>query len=182
MALAIALSFDDDVLLSLGVEGNNGIAPTSRQSLNISAAMPKSMRPVVHEEIYNTSFTEQLQLALDPHNLHIGIDPATAVYTTPFTEQLQLALDPHNPNLHIDLGMYRFSWENGKNQWSNEQRQGFRKLTRDELVQLMRRLLANPNVILLNLMRQGIDGATMREMAAAIAALSELQVLLLVGA
>ena len=58
MALAIAQSFDDDVLLSLGIEGN---IPTSRQSLNISAAMPQSMRPVVHEEIYTTSFTEQFQ-------------------------------------------------------------------------------------------------------------------------
>ena len=131
MALAIAQSFDDDVLLSLGVEGNNDIAP------------------------------------------------ATAVYTTPFTEQLQLALDPHNPNLHIDLGEYSCS---GKNQWSATQQHGFRKLTRKELMQLMRRLRANPNVVLLNLMRQGIDGATMQVIAAAIAALSELQVLLLAGA
>ena len=115
--------------------------------------MPQSMRPVVPEERYTTSFSEQLQLALDPHN----------------------------PNLQIDLGKYRFSWENGKNQFSNEQQQGFRKLTSDELVQLMRRLWANPNVILLNLMRQGINGATMQVIAAAIAALSELQVLHLGG-
>ncbi len=151
MALAIALSFDDDVLLSLGVEGNNGIGPTSRQSLNLSAAMSQSMRPLVPEEIYTTSFTEQLQLALDPHN----------------------------PNLQIDLGQYSCSWNNGKNQWIYTRQHGFRKLTRDELMQLMRRLRANPNVVHLNLMRQGIDGATMRVMATTIAALRELQVLFL---
>ena len=99
-----------------------------------------------------------------------------------FLQHLQLVLDPALPlPLHIDLGYNSFSWENGKLQDDREQ-QGFRELTRDELMQLMRRLQANPHVILLNLMNQRIDGATMQEMAAPIAALSELQVLVLWGA
>ena len=99
-----------------------------------------------------------------------------------FAEHLQLVLDPALPlPLHIDLGQWSCSWENGKLQLGDEQ-QGFRELTRDELMQLMRRLQTNPHVILLNLRGQDIDGATMQEMAAPIAALSELQVLVLVGA
>ena len=99
-----------------------------------------------------------------------------------FAQHFQLVLDPALLlPLHIDLGDCSCSWENGKLQFGDEQ-QGFRKLTRDELMQLMRRLQANPHVILLNLMDQGIDGATMQEMAAPIAALSELQALVLWGA
>ena len=101
-----------------------------------------------------------------------------------FAQHLQLVLDPALPlPLHIDLGKYSCSWENGKFklQYDREQ-QGSRQLTRDELMQLMRRLQANPHVILLNLMSQGIDGATMQEMAAPIAALSELQALVLYSA
>ena len=97
-----------------------------------------------------------------------------------FAQHLQLVLDPAFPlPLHIDLGKYSCSWENGKLQFGDQQ--GFRQLTRDELMQLMRRLQANPHVILLNLMSQGIDVATMQEMAAPIAALSELQALVLLG-
>ena len=100
-----------------------------------------------------------------------------------FAQHFQLVLDPALPlPLHIDLGESSCSWENGKLQFGRGQQQGFRLLTRDELMQLMRRLQANPHVILLNLSRQGIDGATMQEMAAPIAALSELQVLVLYGA
>ena len=97
-----------------------------------------------------------------------------------FAQHLQLVLDHALPlPLHIDLGQYSCSWENGKLKVNFNQREGFRELSRDELMQLMRRLQASPHVILLNLTHQGIDGATMQEMAAPIAALSELQALVL---
>jgi len=101
-----------------------------------------------------------------------------------FAQHLQLVLDPALPlPLHIDLGKYSCSWDNGKLKVNYGQLQeGFRKLRRDELMQLMRRLQASPHVILLNLWGHGIDGATMREMAAPIAALSELQALDLTSA
>jgi hypothetical protein len=101
-----------------------------------------------------------------------------------FAQHLQLVLDPALPlPLHIDLGEYSCSWENGKLKVDYRQKQeGFRKLRRDELMQLMRRLQASPHVILLNLDGHKFDGATMREMAAPIAALSELQALVLTSA
>ena len=101
-----------------------------------------------------------------------------------FAQHLQLALDPALPlPLHLDLGEHSCSWENGKLKFNFDQEQkGFRKLSRDELVQLMRRLQASPHVILLNLSGHKIDGVTMRDMAAPIAALSELQALVLRGA
>ena len=99
-----------------------------------------------------------------------------------FEQHLQLVLDPDLPlPLHIELGEYSCSWENGKLKFGGRQ-EGFRKLSRDELMQLMRRLQASPHVILLNLWGHKIDAATMREMAAPIAALSELQALVLTGA
>ncbi len=102
-----------------------------------------------------------------------------------FAQHLQLVLDPALPlPLHIDLGKYSCSWENGKFQLLelHVEQEGFRELTRDELMQLMRRLQASPHVILLNLWGQRIDGATMQEIAASIAVLSELQALVLYGA
>ncbi len=99
-----------------------------------------------------------------------------------FVQHLQLLLDPALPlPLHIDLGQYSCSWENGQLQIGLRE-QGFRRLARDELMQLMRRLQANPHVILLNLCGQGIDGATMQEISASMAALSELRALVLYGA
>ena len=61
-----------------------------------------------------------------------------------FAQHLQLVLDPVLPlPLHIDLGKHSCSWENGKFALQlglgREQQQGFRELTRDELMQLMRR-------------------------------------------
>jgi hypothetical protein len=100
-----------------------------------------------------------------------------------FAQHLQLVLDPALPlPLHIDLGKCSYSWENGKLKVIFNQREGFRELSRDELMQLMRRLQASPHVILLNLNGHGIDDAMMREMAAPIAALSELQALVLTSA
>jgi len=102
--------------------------------------------------------------------------------TSLFTQHLQLLLDPASTlPLHLNLGKYSCSWENGKFKEANSSQPGFRILARDELMQLMRRLQASPHVILLNLMGHEIDAATMREMAAPIAALSELQALVLVG-
>ena len=100
-----------------------------------------------------------------------------------FAQHLQLVLDPALPlPLHIDLGERSCSWENGKLKVNYDQNpEGFRQLRRDELMQLMRRLQASPHVILLNLWGHEIDAATMREMAAPIAALSDLQALVLVG-
>jgi hypothetical protein len=96
-----------------------------------------------------------------------------------FAQLLQLALDPALPlPLQIDLGWYSYSWENGKLKMGKKQ-EGFRKLSRNELMQLMRRLQASPHVILLNLYGHECGADTMREMAAPIAALSELQALVL---
>jgi hypothetical protein len=100
-----------------------------------------------------------------------------------FAQHLQLVLDPALPlPLHIDLGECSCSWESGTFELQYEQQQGFRRLTRDELMQLMRRLQADPHGILLNLTGHRIDGATMQEMSAYIAALSDLQALVLYSA
>ncbi len=100
---------------------------------------------------------------------------------TIYVQHLQLVLDPALPlPLHIDLGEYSRSWANGKLKLGQFQ-EGFRELSRDELMQLMRRLQASPHVILLNLSNHACGADTMREMAAPIAALSELQALVLTG-
>jgi hypothetical protein len=96
-----------------------------------------------------------------------------------FTQKLQLVLDPSSTlPLHIDLGTYSRSRQNGKFEFADEQ-PDFRKLTRDELLQLMRRLHAEPHAVLLNLQGHRFGEAVMQEMAASMAALNKLQVLVL---
>jgi hypothetical protein len=99
-----------------------------------------------------------------------------------FTQKLQLVLDTASTlPLHVDLGEYSCSWENGEIEWAQSEQPGFRKLTRDELLQLMRRLHAAPHAVLLNLQGQlflqGFDTDVMQEMAVHMTALSKLQVL-----
>jgi hypothetical protein len=97
-----------------------------------------------------------------------------------FVQHLERVLDPALPlPLHIDLGCCSCSWKNGKILFGNRRQEGFRQLTRDELLQLMRRLQANPHVILLNIYNQVFGDTVMEELAAPIAALSQLQVLVL---
>ncbi len=99
-----------------------------------------------------------------------------------FNNNLRLALDCSGqltPELH--LGEWAYSWTNRKLEWKGDQ-PGFRKLTADELRQLMRRLRAAPNrVVFLNLGGQKMGSDVMQEMAAAIATLKNLQVLILHG-
>ena len=90
-----------------------------------------------------------------------------------FTQHLQLLLDPASTlPPHIDLGLFSCSWENGKFKKSNSPQGGFRELTRDELMQLIRRLLAAPDAVLLNLYGHRCGAAVMQEMAAPMTALS----------
>jgi hypothetical protein len=52
-----------------------------------------------------------------------------------FTQKLQLLLDTASTlPLHVDLGEYSCSWQNGKVEWANRPKSGFRKLTRNELL------------------------------------------------
>jgi hypothetical protein len=96
-----------------------------------------------------------------------------------FAQLLQLSLNPALPlPLHIDLGYRSCNWENGTFQWGENQTD-FTTLTRDELMRLMRRLQASPHVILLNLHDHGFGDSVMGELAAPMAALSQLQVLVL---
>jgi hypothetical protein len=95
-----------------------------------------------------------------------------------FAQLLQLSLDPALPlPLHIDLGYRSCNWENGTFQWGGNQTD-FTTLTR-ELMQLMLRLQASPHVILLNLHDHGFGDSVMGELAVPMAALSQLQVLVL---
>ncbi len=97
-----------------------------------------------------------------------------------FTQHLQLLLDPASTlPLHLDLGWGSCSWENGKFKIAQKEQPGFRKLTRDELLQLMRRLHAAPHAVLLNLHCHNFGEGVMQEMAAPMAALSNLQALVL---
>ncbi len=97
-----------------------------------------------------------------------------------FTQHLQLLLDPASTlPLHLDLGWYSCSWENGKFKEANSSQPGFRILARDELLQLMRRLQAAPHAVLLNLYGHYFGEDVMQEMAAPMAALSNLQALVL---
>ena len=99
-----------------------------------------------------------------------------------FTQQLQLVLGPAStlPPL-IDLGEWSCSWENDDFKIVREWQPGFRKLSRDELMQLMRRLHDAPHAIVLNLYGHTFGEAVMREMAVPMAALSKLQALFLSG-
>jgi hypothetical protein len=78
------------------------------------------------------------------------------------------------------LGKYAYSWTSGKLEVKGEQA-GFRELSEDELRQLMRRLQAAPQhlVIFLNLGHHRMGEERNREMASTIAALKALQVLIL---
>jgi hypothetical protein len=100
-----------------------------------------------------------------------------------FNDVLRRAIDPDQqlPS-QLHLGKYVYSWENGKRKYEYD-RAGFRRLTPDELRQLMRRLQAVPqsHVIFLNLGGQRIGADMMREMAAIIKELKALQVLILEG-
>ncbi len=112
-----------------------------------------------------------------------------------FRQHLQLLLDPASTlPLHLDLGRFSCSCENGKFKIAQclklpvfgllqflqfLQQPGFRELTRDELMQLMRRLHAAPHAVLLNLYGHDFGEAVMQEMAAPMAALSKLQALIL---
>jgi hypothetical protein len=100
-----------------------------------------------------------------------------------FTQHLQLLPDPASTlPLHLNLGQNSYSWENGKFKITNySQQPGFRRLTRDELLQLMRRLHAAPHAVLLNLYGHKVGKGVMQEMAAPIAVLSKLQALVLSG-
>jgi hypothetical protein len=100
--------------------------------------------------------------------------------TMSFTQHLQLLLDPASTlPLHLDLGECSCSWENGKFKVTDKKQPGFRELTRDELMQLMRRLHAAPHAVLLNLYGHDFGEDVMEEMAALMAPLSNLQALVL---
>ncbi len=100
-----------------------------------------------------------------------------------FEHLLGIALDATRqlPS-QLHLGEYECSWENGKFKFNEqEQREGFRRLTQDELRQLVPRLHAAPldHVVFLDLYGHEMGCDMMREMAAPIAALKALQVLIL---
>ncbi len=98
-----------------------------------------------------------------------------------FTQHLQLLLDPASTlPLYLDLGKYSCSWDNGKFKIAHEEAQpGFRKLTRDELMKLMRRLHVAPHAVLLNLYGHSFGEDLMQEMEGPMAALSKLEALVL---
>ena len=98
-----------------------------------------------------------------------------------FQDNLRRSLD-HNEQLprQLHLGRFAYSWVSGKLEKKGEQA-GFRKLTEDELRQLMRRLQAAPQhlVIFLNVGFREMGEGVIREMVSAIASLKALQVLIL---
>jgi hypothetical protein len=98
-----------------------------------------------------------------------------------FEDNLRRALDPTQQlPLQLHLGKYAYSWTSGKLEKKGEQA-GFRRLTEDELRQLIRRLQAAPQhlVMFLNLGFHEMGEGIIREMVSAIAALKALQVLIL---
>jgi hypothetical protein len=97
-----------------------------------------------------------------------------------FTQHLQQLLDPvATLALHIDLGEYSCSWQHGQLKPTQSRQPGFRKLTRDELMQLMLRLHAAPHAVLLNLFGHCFGKVMMQEISAPMAALSKLRALVL---
>jgi hypothetical protein len=123
-----------------------------------------------HSSAYFQCFCLELFLSSAAHN------PPTMS----FTQHLQLLLDPASTfPLHLNLGQYSCSWENGKFKVTEKEQPGFRTLDRDELMQLMRRLHAAPHAVLLNLYGHHFGEGVMQKMAAPIAALSNLQALVL---
>ncbi len=92
-------------------------------------------------------------------------------------------LNPAHPlPMHIDLGEISCSWVLGKFKFETR-REGFRKMTSDELMQLVGRLQAIqcPHIILLNLDGHKLGFGMMREIAGSITALINLEVFVLVS-
>jgi hypothetical protein len=82
----------------------------------------------------------------------------------------------------MELGIVGCRWLDGKFGFKKKAQKGFRKMTPDELKQVMRRLQAAPHVIiLLNLEAQCMGCKMIQEIAGHITALSNLQVLGLGG-
>ena len=82
----------------------------------------------------------------------------------------------------MELGIVGCRWLDGKFGFKKKAQKGFRKMTPDELKQVMRRLQAAPHVIiLLNLEAQRMGCKMIQEIALHITALSNLQVLGLGG-
>ena len=101
----------------------------------------------------------------------------------PFTDQVRLALDPSEQlPRELHLGSEGHTWTNGKLGYYGYQSDR-RKLTQDELRQLMRRLQAAPqdHVIFLDLDGQCMGDDMLREMAVIIKELKALQFLHLNG-
>ena len=181
---------EDEILeyaswLGMDVEQEKELFWIAREGLK--APLPEHWKPCKTNEgeIYYFNFATGDSVwdhPCDAYHKKLYADEKKKIHAK-LARHLKLVLDPALPlPLHIDLGKYSCSWENGKLKVNYGQKQeGFRKLRRDELMQLMRRLQASPHVILLNLMGHKFGAATMREMAAPIAALSELQALLLGG-
>jgi hypothetical protein len=100
-----------------------------------------------------------------------------------FQDNLRRSLD-HIEQLprQLHLGKHAYSWISGKLEYKGEQA-GFRKLSEDELQQLMRRLQAAPQhlVIFLNLGDHYMGEGIIRTMVPSIAALKAVQVLILKG-
>jgi hypothetical protein len=98
-----------------------------------------------------------------------------------FQDNLRRSLD-HSEQLprQLHLGKSAYSWASGKLEYKGSQA-GFRQLTEDELRQLMRRLQAAPQhlVIFLNLGFHHMGEGKIREMVSAIEALKALQVVIL---
>ena len=103
----------------------------------------------------------------------------------PYTDQVRLALDPSEQlPRELHLGTEGTTWTNGQFQWFGTLFPYSRKLTQDELRQLMRRLQAAPqdHVIFLDLGGQCMGDDMLREMAVIIKELKALQFLHLNGA
>ncbi len=127
------------------------------------------------------SFDANLSRALDSLNAsELVTSLRRALDSFGFDANLSRALDS-NEQLprELHLGEYYCTWHNGKYEWDGYDYDGFRKLTKGELRQLMHRLPKAPrnSVIVLDLQGQHMGDDMMREMAAHIAALKVLQVL-----
>ena len=87
-------------------------------------------------------------------------------------------LHPTSPlPIHIDLGQSSCSWQGGEFEYTGRQ-DGFRRLTREEVVQLMRKLHVAPHLLLLNLESNASVGG---QLHVCLSVLTNLQVLGLRG-
>jgi hypothetical protein len=155
----------------------------SQQLQSKARALTSQRRPqLAHPQLLKRMPFEASVCTLPSPSHHIA-RMSRPPFPFPYTDQVRLALDPSEQlPRELHLGTDGMTWTNGNVGFYGHQGH-FRRLTQDELRQLMRRLQAAPrdHVIFLDLGGQCMGDDMLREMLVIIKELKALQFLHLNG-